>query len=75
MGSLMNSLKYFLTNLSIGSIESEQFPDTILEGIITCIPKTGKERNQLKKWRPLTMLNSIYIFFFFYNGKENKIYP
>ena len=34
-----------------------------LEGIITCIPKGGKLRNNLKKWRPITLLNSIYNFF------------
>ena len=32
-------------------------------GIITCIPKGGKVRNDLKNWRPLTLLNSIYKFF------------
>ena len=41
-------LKYWILRLFRESLESEQFPDTILEGIITCIPKTGKERNQLK---------------------------
>ena len=56
-------LKYWILRLFRESLESEQFPDTILEGIIPCIPKTGKERNLLKNWRPLTMLNSIYKFF------------
>ena len=35
-----------------------------LDGIITCIPKEGKLRNDLKNWRPLTLLNSLYNFFF-----------
>ena len=34
-----------------------------LEGIITCIPKGGKLRNNLKNWRPITLLNSIYKFY------------
>ena len=33
--------------------------DTIL-GTITCIPKSGKQRNTLKNWRPLTLLNCSY---------------
>ena len=34
-----------------------------LSGVITCIPKGGKIRNDLKNWRPITLLNSIYNFF------------
>ena len=56
-------LKHWILRLFKESSDLQQFPETILEGIITCIPKTGKERNQLKNWRPLTMLNSIYKFF------------
>ena len=33
-----------------------------LEGIIPCIPKGGKLRNNFKNWRPITLLNSIYNF-------------
>ena len=32
-------------------------------GIITCIPKGGKLRNNLKNWRPITLLNSVYKFY------------
>ena len=32
-------------------------------GIITCIPKGNKLRNNLKNWRPITLLNSIYKFY------------
>ena len=32
-------------------------------GIITCIPKGGKTRSDLKNWRPITLLNSIYKFY------------
>ena len=58
-----HQLKHWILRLFKESIDVKQFPETILEGIITCIPKTGKERNQIKNWRPLTMLNSIYKFF------------
>ena len=58
-----HELKYWILRLFNESIELGKLPDTILEGIITCIPKTGKERNSLKNWRPLTMLNSVYKFF------------
>ena len=34
-----------------------------ISGIITCIPKGGKIRNDLKNWRPITLLNSIYKFY------------
>ena len=34
-----------------------------LSGIITCIPKGGKVRNDLKNLRPITLLNSIYKFY------------
>ena len=30
------------------------------EGIITCIPKDNKPRNQIKKYRPISLLNCIY---------------
>ena len=32
-------------------------------GIITCIPKGGKLHSELKNWRPITLLNSLYNFF------------
>ena len=41
-----------------GCINSSQ-----LDGIITCIPKGGKLRNNRKNWRPITLLNSIYKFY------------
>ena len=58
-----HELKHWILRLFNESIELGKLPDIILEGIITCIPKTGKERNSLKNWRPLTMLNSVYEFF------------
>ena len=52
---LLNLLNYYREN---GKLNTSQ-----LSGIITCIPKGGKMRNNLKNWRPITLLNSIYKFY------------
>ena len=43
--------------------EENKLNDTQLGGIITCIPKGEKSRNELKNWRPITLLNSTYKFY------------
>ena len=43
--------------------KSGYFSNSIIQGYITCIPKAGKNRNTLKSWRPLTLLNPIYKYF------------
>ena len=30
------------------------------QGVITCFPKEGKDKNFLKNWRPITLLNTAY---------------
>ena len=37
--------------------------ETQLGGIITRIPKGDKNRNEIKNWRPITLLNSTYKFY------------
>ena len=62
--------KFFLEELQFRifryikeAIQNNSFSKLALDGVITCIPKQGKLRNDLKNWRPLTLLNSIYNFF------------
>ena len=45
------------------AIKTNLLSRNVKRGTITCIPKQGKDRNLLKYWRPLTMLNSTYNFF------------
>jgi len=49
---LLRSINYAYTN--------NQLSVTQQQGIITCIPKPGKPRNQLKNWRPISLLNTSY---------------
>jgi len=30
------------------------------QGVIVCIPKEGKDKQFLKNWRPITLLNTVY---------------
>ena len=30
------------------------------EGVIICIPKTDTDRDKLKNWRPISLLNTVY---------------
>ena len=36
------------------------YPQLKKEGIITCIPKGDKPRDNIKYWRPIFLLNVIY---------------
>ena len=50
---ILRSLNYGYRNGSL-SITQKQ-------GLITCLPKPNKSRLSLKKWRPISLLNVIYI--------------
>ena len=59
----INELQFWIYRYILEAISKNQFSTLALDGVITCIPKQGKLRNDLKNWRPLTLLNSIYKFF------------
>ena len=58
----MEELKYWIFRYFQDSISNQHLSESMIEGVITCIPKGGKLRNDLKNWRPLTLLNSVYNF-------------
>lgn len=42
------------------SFKDGQLSSTQKEGIITCIPKGDKDKEYLKNWRPISLLNVVY---------------
>ena len=56
-------LKTPLLNLMNSFFIKKHISQNHLMGIITCIPKGDKLRDNLKNWRPITLLNSIYKFY------------
>ena len=59
----IEELKFWIFRYINEAIINQSFSKCALEGVITCIHKQGKLRNDLKNWRPLTLLNCIYKFF------------
>ena len=58
-----DELKYLLLELMNCFFHTEHINQNLLLGITTCIPKGNKARNNLKNWRPITLLNSLYKFY------------
>ena len=42
------------------SFQDNKLTTSQLQGLITCIPKSGKARNLIKNWRPISLLNTSY---------------
>ena len=42
------------------SFELGKLTNTQSQGLITCLPKSGKSRNLIKNWRPISLLNTTY---------------
>ena len=55
-----NHLKKIITTLLIKSFKIKNFHKELSEGLIVFLHKHGKPANEIKGWRPLTLLNSIF---------------
>ena len=53
---------YFLSYVNESKYRG-YFTPSFLDGVITCLPKTGKSRNLIKNWRPISLLNTSYKLF------------
>ena len=53
-------LKFSITNAINHSFDKGNLPLSLRQCIITCLPKKGKLRTNIKNWRPLSMLSVIY---------------
>ena len=54
-------LHYFILRSINYSYSIIEMSNTQKLGVITCIPKPNKPKHFLKNWRPITLLNCIYI--------------
>jgi hypothetical protein len=51
--------QFMLRSINCGFLRGEM-STTQRQGIITCIPKEGKDKRYIKNWRPITLLNTMY---------------
>jgi hypothetical protein len=51
-----NDIKFPLLNCLNESLEKGNFSVSQHQGLITCLPKEGKEKHFMKNWRPITLL-------------------
>ena len=50
---------FFLESIN-ESFTNGELTESQTQGMITCIPKSGKARNLLQNWRPISLLNTSY---------------
>ena len=53
-------MKFCITYAINDSFDKGLLPLSLRQCVITCLPKKGKPRNNIKNWRPLSMLSVIY---------------
>ena len=53
-------LGHFLFDCVIECYAQNKLTSSQTQGLITCLPKTGKARDLLKNWRPISLLNTSY---------------
>jgi hypothetical protein len=51
-----NDIKFPLLNFLNESLEKENFSVSQRQGLITFLPKEGKEKHFMKNWHPITLL-------------------
>ena len=56
-------IKFLMLNTFKEYLDKKKLSDQQKIGIITCLPKQGKDRRHMKNWRPITLLNSTYKIF------------
>ena len=54
------TLGKFVTRSLNHAFQSGEYSTTQKQGVITCLPKQNKDRQLLKNWRPITLLNTDY---------------
>ena len=55
-----HKLKFLILGMINEIFEENTLPRWLREGVLSLIPKGDKDRNQLKNWRPLVLLNCLY---------------
>ena len=67
MVTQQSSLSFFFVDLGNFIVRSincgfrkGEMSVTQRQGVITCIPKEGKDKTLLRNWRPITLLNIVY---------------
>lgn len=53
-------IKYCFYNMCLESFKQKRLPQTLREGVLILIPKAGKSKDDIKGYRPITLLNTGY---------------